>query len=296
MTTATFASSGTPARVRNTLRTAIVSSHYYPRYLDRSLRFARQLAQAVDATACVLVGGQPGVADALLAAASSFTQTAAVCRHDNVGLEFGAYQRGLDALGDWRAFDWLVIVNDAYPLHEPFPVHHLVDTTHRIEWHAAVTWPVAIGQVEGLDRSYAIEGLRTHRWITSNLVALNRAALEGLHGRLYRPELERLIVETDDPDRFFAAGVDAVLREHIARWLFDASAEFHWYRAAPLEAGNCALFARKARSILQEICLSARLDVLSTAFLDVKGLRRWQRLVLPVLQSRIRRRSAALHR
>jgi len=41
-------------------------------------------------------------------------------------------------------------------------------------------------------------------------------------------------------------------------------------RAAPLDAQNASAFARKARSILQEKYLSARLEAAGTIFADIK--------------------------
>lgn len=50
--------------------------------------------------------------------------------------------------------------------------------------------PTIIGQTESIPRSYRIDGCRTHRWITSNVFALNRLALRELGGQVYRPALD----------------------------------------------------------------------------------------------------------
>ena len=267
-------------------RIAVVSSHYYPHYLDRSTAFTRDAAKAVGAAVCVLVGSQAELIDGLEAAAASLPCDAIVARHDNVGLEFGAYQRGLEEINDLASYDWLLIVNDSFSLHEPFPGQRVKNASERMRWRVGERAPVAMGKIDGLERSFTIERIRTHRWLTSNLLVLSRAALKGLRTQIYCPELERLIVDSDDPDCFFAPELDVVLREHTSRWLFEPSERFHWYRAAPLTSANSAFFARKARSILQEIYLSARLEALSTAFVDIGWLSRWQRWALRLLPKR----------
>jgi hypothetical protein len=274
-------------RERPLNRIAVISSHYYPHYLSRSTAFTREVVNAVGATACVFVGSQAELTDALEAAATSLRCSAVVARHDNVGLEFGAYQLGIEEIKDLPSFDWLLIINDSFSSHEPFPAQRLKNASEQIKWRLGERAPVAIGKIEGRERSFTIEGIRAYRWLTSNFVVLNRGAVEGLRARIYCPELEDLIVESDDPDRFFAPELDVVLRQHISHWLFDPSERFHWYRASPLTSANRGLFARKARSILQEIYLSARLDALSTAFVDVGWLGRWQRWALRVLPRKI---------
>jgi hypothetical protein len=273
-------------------RTAVVSSHYYPHYLERSTAFTRHAVNAVGATVCVFVGSQAELVDGLEAAAAPLSCDAIVARHDNVGLEFGAYQRGLNEIQDLASYDWVLIVNDSFSLHEPFPWQRMKNASEQMKWRLSERAPVAIGKIEGLERSFIIEGIRAHRWLTSNLFVLSRAALKGLRTRIYCPELERLIVDSDDPGCFFAPELDVVLRRHISRWLFDPSERFHWYRAAPLTSANSALFASKARSILQEIYLSARLEALSTAFVDVGWLGRWQRWALRVLPTKHGARSS----
>jgi hypothetical protein len=273
-------------------RTALVSSHYYPSYLEASMRFARRAAAQVGAAVCVFVASRPELMEGLRKMTEKLPCEGRVRNHDNVGLEFGAYQRGIDALPDLASFDWVLILNDSCSLHESFAAQHLANAAQQMQWRPTVTSPVAIGKSEGLERSFVIEGLRSHRWLTTNLFALNQSAVRGLGGRLYCPQLESLVTAGAEVGRFFGPNVDEALREHIAGWLFDPSAPFHWYRAAPLSSANSTMFALKARSILQEIHLGARLESLSTAFVDIKELRRWQRWarrVLPSMPARLQR-------
>ena len=60
-----------------------------------------------------------------------------------------------------------------------------------------------------------MDTMRTHRWVTTNLFAINRAAIRALAGRIYRSELDALIVETSDMDKLFDSRVDPVLRDDL---------------------------------------------------------------------------------
>ena len=191
-------------------------------------------------------------------------------RHDNSGMEFGAYQAGLNRLFKEVETDWVLFANDT------FATHHSFGKVYRDKLAAdlqrSFDCPAIVGQVVSLPRSYQMEGSRTHRWMTTNLFALNRAALVALDRRVYRPGLESLVTETSELEKFFAPRVDRVLREHLEAWLFRARPGWHWYASDPLQPGNAAYMARKARSILQEKYLSALLESLGAEFVDLNDL------------------------
>jgi hypothetical protein len=191
--------------------------------------------------------------------------------HDNVGHEFGAYQRGLRAIEPLLAArDVVLFLNDTFCTHHVFsPIleRNFVSVAAAAEH---VAHPLVAGPVDTCARSFVLRGMRLHRWVSTWAFALNVRALEGLGFELYTPELASDIAGGDEPSRFFAPRVEDTLRDHLSVWLFDRGANVAWYGAEPLNPDNAARMAEKARSILQEKYLSARLDALSAEFRDVR--------------------------
>ncbi len=273
---------------------AIVSVHYYPEYIEESLRHLGAMCERLRPERCVLVANNPAVLPALQEAAHRSTWATSVLLHDNSGLEFGAYQAGLDHLLAAGEPDWTVIFNDTFAIHQCFsrPMRrHLV---HGVTTIDDCDTPIVIGQVESLPRSFDLLGLRLHRWITTNAFAVNRGALRTLKHQLRCAEPDKLVAGLTPAECFFSKQLDPVLREHLSRWLFVAAGASSWYRAAPLDQDNAAAFARKARSILQEKYLSARLEAAGTIFADIKQMSTSEKLLQRVdaMAFALRRRAA----
>ena len=252
-------------------RAAIVSVHYYLQYVEQSLRHLREMCKHLKPERCVLVANNPAVLPALQEAAGRSAYAESVLLHDNSGLEFGAYQAGVDRLLAMGEPDWTVILNDSFAIHQCFsrPMrHHFV---HAVTTTDDRDTPIVIGQVESLPRSFELLGLRTHRWITTNVFAVNRGALRLLKHRLHCAECDELVAGSPPVEAFFSARLDPVLREHLSQWLFVRDGVSFWYGAAPLSEQNAPGHARKARSILQEKLLSARLEAAGASFFDIKS-------------------------
>lgn len=214
-------------------------------------------------------------------------------RHDNSGMEFGAYQAGVDALVKRMDADWIVVGNDTFATHNNFPRVYRELLSQALQ--RVPTFPTIIGRTHALARSYQIEGLRTHRWVQTSLFAINRAALEALGGRIYRPELESLVSESADLSTFFSPDVDLVLRDHLETWLFRTRPGPHWYASEPLQSQNFSKMARKARSILQEKYIAAVLESAGAEFVNLndltvpkKILRKIDDIVFDLTRSRLR--------
>ena len=214
-------------------------------------------------------------------------------RHDNSGMEFGAYQAGIDALVKRMDADWIVVGNDTFATHNNFSRVYRETLSQAMERVPA--FPTIIGRTHALSRSYQVNGLRTHRWVQTSLFAINRAALEALGGRIYRPELESLVSDSTDQSTFFSPDVDPVLRDHLETWLFRAHAGPHWYASEPLQSKNVSKMARKARSILQEKYVAAILDSVGADFVNLNDLtvtkkiqRKIDDMVFELTQSRLR--------
>lgn len=260
----------------NTL--GIVCVHYDPKKLASTVLALDRIRRCAPAPALhsIFVANHETVGVALNALGVNLGESSEVLRHNNAGMEFGAYQAGLDRLLGASNPDWVLFANDT------FATHHSFGAVHRnklvAELGRSFDFPAIIGQVVSLPRSYRMEGLRTHRWITTNLFALNRAALRALDGRVYRAELESLVTETSHMEKFFAPELDLVLREHLEAWLFRARPGWHWYDSAPLQRANAEKMARKARSILQEKYLAALLEDLGAEFVNLNELSVLQKL------------------
>lgn len=259
-------------------RIAVISVHYYERHLARSLEQLQSLCAALEASRCVVVSNNPALARPLQETMARTGFIDDVLQHDNSGLEFGAYQAGLDHLRGAGDADWIVVVNDTLAIHQCFASPMRESFVRHVTAAGPADFPVVVGQVESLGRSYALKGIRTHRWVTTNVFALNRTALRRLNNSIYRPDLGRLIETSQDRARFFSDDMDPVLRQHLDRWLFEPNGAAGWYDAAPLDSSNAAKYASKARSIVQEKFLSARLDSFGALFVDIKPLSRKDRL------------------
>jgi len=284
----------TPDRGRG--RPAVVSVHYYPEYIEQSLRHMRQMCEQLEAERCVLVANNRTILPALQEAADRSAYPASVLLHDNTGLEFGAYQAGVDRLLDAGEPDWTVILNDSFAIHQCFsrPMQrHFVHAVTTSDHDA----PTIVGQVESLPRSFELLGLRTHRWITTNAFALNREALRVLEHKMRCPECDELVAGGPSMEAFFSSRLDPLLREYLSHWLFVRDGAFSWYGAAPLGEQSAPGHARKARSILQEKYLSARLEAASTIYIDIRAAmtrsdKLVQRIVMMAFALRRHRRTA----
>ena len=287
-----------PAPDRARPSTAVVSVHYYPEYAAQSLQHLRQMCERLQPERCVLVANNPTVLPALQEAAARSGRAVSVLLHDNSGLEFGAYQAGVDRLlGDGEP-DWTVILNDTFAIHQCFSRPMRRHFVHAVTTIADRDTPIVVGQVESLLRSFELLGIRMHRWITTNAFAVNRGALRALKHRLRSAEPDELVAGSMPAEAFFSPRLDPVLREHLSRWLFVPDGAVSWYRAAPLDEQNAPALARKARSILQEKYLSARLEAASTIFADIKQLSSSERLLqrIDAMAFSLRRHQRTSHR
>lgn len=248
---------------------ALVCVHYEADKVGLTMRALQRIDRAIGISHSIYVANHEAAQTALVGAIA-MPEGSSVIRHDNSGMEFGAYQVGLDFLAAKHDPEWVLFANDT------FATHHSFGSVYRnklaTEMRRVREIPTVIGQVVSLPRSFKVEGLRTHRWITTNLFALNRAALRVLRGRVFRDELNSRITETSEMSDFFAPQIDVFLREHLEAWIFRAHAGWHWYASDPLSAANAPKMARKARSILQEKYLSAVLEDAGAEFVDLKEL------------------------
>ena len=268
-----------------------VLTHYHDAYLLPTVRTVERISSGLSAYRTVFVANHDDVHARLTALYGGGSETCEVLRHDNSDLEFGAYQAGIDRLLARMDADWIVIANDTCATHGNFAKVYrdkLVAELGRPRNHPAI-----VGRVHALSRSYQLAGYRTHRWMQTNLFAINRAALRALGDRIFRPETRALVTDSSEPSEFFSPSVDPVLRDHLGMWLFRTRPGHHWYASEPLQPENAARMARKARSILHEKHLSAALEACGAEFIDLNQLSFSQRLSRKIDDKAVRLRELA---
>ena len=154
-----------------TIDVALVCVYYDSKKLQPTLRALQRIDRAIGLGHTIRVANHEATWTALKST-SVAVDGAEVIRHDNSGMEFGAYQAGLDRLLADHDPEWVLFANDT------FATHHSFGTVYRRKLAAETgrghAVPAIIGQVVYLPRSFTVEGLRTYRWISTNLFALNR--------------------------------------------------------------------------------------------------------------------------
>jgi hypothetical protein len=239
----------------------IVALAYYPDYLGSLREAIKTISQAAHVNAFALVLNNPQINGAKF---QDLCNKFYCVTHDNTGAEFGGYQAGLDILKrNFSAPFDLIIINDTVATHSRLTKEHLRafvrsmadDRPNRV-----------VGQVD-ICRSLRIDDLETSRWVRSNLIGFDHAAISALDYKIYQPHLNDYL--NDSVDTFFTDHIKASTREKISQWLF-AKEGHAWYGAAPLTEDNCAKMATKARSIIQEFYLAMRLEQNKTIFVQPK--------------------------
>ena len=192
--------------------------------------------------------------------------------------EFSGWQEGLDVLrAESDAPFSAVLVNDTVTVHRRFSLPRRAAFIR-----AAREEPASglVGFTDGLASGapFTIAGHVSRRWVSSYLMYLDARALARLDHRIWLRELNECCVPGGtDPSTFFSGEVSASLSEHLRRWLFERG----WYRSEPLSRSNAPMFTLKARSIVNEILLSARARhpafAISDPFERFPALARWDR-------------------
>ncbi len=235
---------------------ALIALVYSRRRLERTSEVIRVLSNGRWLDRMVVVINGDAIGEREVAPFGRLAGDLTVLGHDNTGREFGAYQAGLDALAGTLP-ERLVVLNDTVGTHS-----HLgggwLEAFRRLVGHGPSD-SFAAGIIDTSERRLGLDGRTGSRWIRSNLFGLDRKALEAIACRLRDPLIEDQVVATADIGSFFGPAVDGAMRRHISDFLFSTAGN-HWYGARPLDASNCAELAGKARSILQEMALSMRLE------------------------------------
>ncbi|CAN7733259.1 hypothetical protein LJR267_009224 [Paraburkholderia hospita] len=189
-----------------------------------------------------------------------------VLRHDNSGFEFGAYQLGLDDLRRAHDDDFpCLFANDTVGSHQRINSFYLRKFSRAAQAYLGSN--AIVGLIDSAPRRLELCGLHASRWVRSNLFVMDQLALESVRNRIYVARLNACINDSPKEGDFFAEGVGPSLRSHLSHWLFSGSSDA-WYKSEPLSLDNHRRMAAKARSILQELFLSMRLENAATALIQ----------------------------
>ncbi len=181
---------------------------------------------------------------------------------ENSSREFSGLDKGIEHVRrKYRpaASSAFVLVNDTF--HRSYGTDYL-ERFRRRKVLAALHSNQAVGYVDCYPSDIEVLGLPVRCWIRTSLVLLPSAVLDVL-GALAIPI---------GNERIFGGGVDRFFREdaplsenyrrYLRAWLFgEEGRDFNerWHSRAPLTEANLADFVGKARSILCEHYLSARM-------------------------------------
>jgi hypothetical protein len=248
---------------------------YYPDYLKKVCAITAYLANLSKISSVVVVINNLAITEnALSGLFCGSLASVKVIRHDNIGFEFGAYQRGIDEIrkSEDQPFD-VIVMNDTVGTHQRIDQLYLRNFRDTVR-----TRPVRsiVGNTDSVPRRLDVNGLYCVRWVRSNLFYIDHAALASINHTIYVPGIDDLILGGPTEAEFYSQDVSPSLKHHISSWLFGKGA-LAWYKAQPLSAENCTQMAFKARCILQELYLSMRLEAADTHFLPPIPLRFYEK-------------------
>jgi hypothetical protein len=192
--------------------------------------------------------------------------SAVFVRGTNSNAEFSGWDEGLAAarllISDFALSTAVfVFANDTFCHHGRWSARIRKDSIRRLSRWFANPSTLATGFMDTAPHGFSIMGISFSSWISTFFFALKYPAIQELEWTLSpcAEELNRLIPgSTIDYGRFFGAGMNPLLRDHIISWLFDVSGHC-WYKAEPLTAETLPMMRIKARAILSEKILSARM-------------------------------------
>jgi hypothetical protein len=254
-------------RMVATSETFLIALSYYPSYFSSLVKSIEAFRSRLEIAAAVIVlNSRAASVHSVRSALRSKSSPFHVIEHTNEGGEFGGYQAGLDFLRhDAGKIGNLLILNDTLGIHYEFYPEHMNAMRRRIDDEASSQR--IVGRIDQAEQLLSLGGLTGNRWVRSNLIFIDAAALKSIDHQLYLPEIAGWVRESADPNEFFGDEVGPATKARTSKWLFEAGG---WYDAAPLSPANQKRLSLKARSILQELYLTMRLEHAGTTIMDLE--------------------------
>lgn len=174
---------------------------------------------------------------------------------DGLRWEFGAWQRGIDALrGPGEPDAWLLL-NDTAGVNDPWPVAERQALRRAADAMAATDAVVLAGAVKPAPLAWALAGQPLPAWVQSQAFALSAAALGALDGRVFDAELFAA-PQVSQGRLTWPPAVSTALAAHIGGWLTRPGKDGWRHHSGRAEVAD-ALLRDKAGAILLEKRLAA---------------------------------------
>jgi hypothetical protein len=219
--------------------------------LRRALRSLAEVAPWPPGSRAVIVrrAGQPPVGDADL------RLPLLEIEDDGRRWEFGAWQRGVEALCTDDPPDAWLLLNDTAGVNDPWPRAERQALRRRVDTMAAADTPVLAGAVKSAPPGCAWADRPLPAWVQSHAFGLSAAGLAALGGRLF-DEAVFASVQVVQGQLQWPATVSPALAGHVSRWLTDPG-QHGWRRHSGRSEVPDALLRDKAGAILLEKRLAA---------------------------------------
>jgi hypothetical protein len=174
---------------------------------------------------------------------------------DGLRWEFGAWQRGIDALrGPGEPDAWLLL-NDTAGVNDPWPVAERQALRRAAGAMAVSDALVLAGAVKPAPLAWALAGQPLPAWVQSQAFALSAAALGALDGRVFDAELFAA-PQVSQGRLTWPPAVSTALAAHIGGWLTRPGKDGWRHHSGRAEVAD-ALLRDKAGAILLEKRLAA---------------------------------------
>ncbi len=234
-------------------RLALVCYSFYPAYQARLLRTVRLFLAGQRESVVVMV--RSAQAPSCLAALVACGAQAIEIETDGSGWEFGAYQRGLDALLGLGWAGAVTILNDTAGIHYALRRGEIA-ALRQFALDPPTQSPDIMGPVQAAPGLFKYRDLDLPAWVRSNAFTLSPAALQVLQQRLFSAEdFEAPLITAQGLE--LPQTLSPALRQYVRVWLM-ASGRHGWRQHAGRADPPLPLLRDKAGSILLEMRLAAR--------------------------------------
>lgn len=169
--------------------------------------------------------------------------------------EFGAWQRGIDALRGPGGPDAWLLLNDTAGVNDPWPVAERQALRRAADAMAVSDAVVLAGAVKPAPQACALAGQPLPAWVQSQAYALSAAALRALDGRVFDADLFAA-PQVSQGRLTWPPAVSTALAAHIGGWLTRPGKD-GWRHHSGRASVADALLRDKAGAILLEKRLAA---------------------------------------
>lgn len=170
--------------------------------------------------------------------------------------EFSGWQDGIDYIASKYCIDFpIVFVNDTVNTHRYFSFFRkkafLKSFASNSDSFLGFTSRMA------KSNNFILDGVEMHLWVSTYMFCLSPNILFALDYKLYDiQEINLFVLGGDDESVFFSSLLSEELRSHLQKWLFGGG----WYKSQKLTIDNSFFFEKKAKCILAEKLLSAKVN------------------------------------